>query len=155
MYFFSKIPYFWLFSQKVWHCNNAKFPIHDHKWLIHIHCLQSWLTSAFLEMKHNHSSCLKKLPPAETHTRMFVYCNILLWPTTALASSLITDVSYCCMCWICTSFTSSSLMWVNELCNKRYLFFQILTAKSLSCTNYEIITKTIIPPVATPVTHTL
>jgi hypothetical protein len=37
---------------------------------------------------------------------------------------------------------------MDELCNKSYLVFRTSTAKSLSCTDYEIITKMIIPPEA-------
>jgi hypothetical protein len=47
---------------------------------------------------------------------------------------------------------------MSELYNKSYLFFQTSTAKVLSCTDYEFITKTIIPLakiVATPVAHTV
>jgi ABC-type amino acid transport system permease subunit len=45
---------------------------------------------------------------------------------------------------------------MNELFNKSYLFFQTSTAKALSCTEYETVTKIIIPQetfVATPVAH--
>jgi hypothetical protein len=56
---------------------------------------------------------------------MFDYCDISLRPTTALTASLITDVSYCHVGWICTAFASSRVLWMNELCNKSYLFFQI------------------------------
>jgi hypothetical protein len=71
---------------------------------------------------------------------MFDYCDISLWPT----ASLKTYVSHCC--WICTTPAGSRLLWMNELCNKSYLFFQTLAAKSLSCTDYEIVTKRILPP---------
>jgi hypothetical protein len=92
--------------------------------LTHAHSLYAVLTGIWcLEMKHGHRSWLIKLPPAWTHTHMFDYCDISLWPTTALTASLITDVYYCCVCWICISFTSSSSLWMNELCSESYLFF--------------------------------
>jgi hypothetical protein len=97
-----------------------------------------------LEMKYVHRNWLDKTTSSlNTHT--FDYCDTSLWPTTALTGSLITNVSYCHVGWISTSSASSSLLWTNELCNKRYLFCQTLTAKSLSCTEYEI-TQTVIPP---------
>jgi hypothetical protein len=43
-------------------------------------------------------------------------------------------------------FSFASLLQMNELCNKGYLLFQTSTANALSCTGYEIITETIIPP---------
>jgi hypothetical protein len=50
-------------------------------------------------------------------------------------------VSYWHVGWICTSFESSTILWMNELCDKSYLFFQMSTAKVFSCTDYETITK--------------
>jgi hypothetical protein len=41
---------------------------------------------------------------------------------------------------------SSGLPCMNEQWNRGYLFFKTSTAKALSCTNYEIIIQTIIPP---------
>jgi hypothetical protein len=80
------------------------------------------------------------------HTHMFDYCDISLWPTTTVTASLIMDVSYCHMDWIFTSFASWRRLWMNELCNKSYFFFQISTVRALSCTDYEVNTKMIIPP---------
>jgi hypothetical protein len=94
----------------------------------------------------------KPTPSLNTHSHVG-----LLWHFTMTA--LTHKCRFLLPCWlICTSFASSSLLWMNELCNKNYLFFHTSTTKSLSCTDYEIITKTIIPPgniVATPVTHTV
>jgi hypothetical protein len=45
----------------------------------------------------------------------------------------------CSMGWICFSYASSRLLWMNELNNKSYTFFQMSTAETLSCTDYEIV----------------
>jgi hypothetical protein len=115
--------------------------------LTHAHSLYAGLTGVWcLEAKHEHRSWLTEPPPASAHTDIFDYCDISLWPTTALTASFITDVSYWHVGWFLTSFASSGLLWMTELCNKSYLFFQTSAAKLLSCTDYEIITKTIVLP---------
>jgi hypothetical protein len=93
--------------------------------LTHAHSLYAGLTGIWcLEMKHDHRSWLTKPPPASAHTHMFADYDVSLWPTTALTASLITDVSYCHVGWIVSSFASSGLLWMTELCNKSCLFFQ-------------------------------
>jgi hypothetical protein len=71
------------------------------------------------------------------------YCNISLCPTTAVAASLIIDVSYCNVSWFCASFASTRLLQMN---NKNVQQELLVLLNITCCTDYEIITKTITPP---------
>jgi hypothetical protein len=66
---------------------------------------------------------------------------------------LVDNRSFVLPCVLNLYFASSCLLWMKVLRNKSYLFFQTWTEKSLSCTDYEIITKTIGNIVSTPGAH--
>jgi hypothetical protein len=112
-------------------------------WLRHIHNMQYWPVAGVWKWDTIVETGRQNyLHPKHIH--IFDYCDIALWPITALAASSITDVRDCHLCWIFTSFTSSRLLWMNELSDKSYLFFQTSPAVS-TCTGCEIISKMMIP----------
>jgi hypothetical protein len=67
IYFFSKILYFWLYSQKVCHFHHwhiFQFLIRDHKGMPDSCTFSICSPDRCVEMKHDHKSWLTKLPPA-------------------------------------------------------------------------------------------
>jgi hypothetical protein len=76
IHFFSKVPSFWLYSEKICHCchwHAFQFPIRDHKGMSDSCTLSicSSLTSVWcLGMKRDHSSSLTELSSENTHSQL-------------------------------------------------------------------------------------